>query len=141
MASGFNAFNALIDSTMDFVKEHIANGGKPDVNVFWNYLGLLQKRGLSMGNDFAEFSARLFDAMIDYQKAAASTTGMENKLIEITKIMLDFIKDTKGTGNWNDFKRLLSDKQIELGQEYIQYVKRVIESVHSIYSRHMVVFF
>ncbi|MBF0517751.1 MAG: hypothetical protein HQK97_11665 [Nitrospirae bacterium] len=87
MASGFNAFNALIDSTMDFVKEHIANGGKPDVNVFWNYLGLLQKRGLSMGNDFAEFSARLFDAMIDYQKAAASTTGMENKLIEITKIM------------------------------------------------------
>lgn len=134
MASGFNE---LIDATMNFVKERFGQPSYDGVNIFWDYLSLLQNRGLAMGNDFAEFSARILDAMIEYQKATASTTGMENKLIEITQVMLDFIKDSKGTGNWNDFLSQLTDKQIKLSEEYTQYIKRVIEAVHTIYSYHI----
>ncbi|MBF0487401.1 MAG: hypothetical protein HQK98_04505 [Nitrospirae bacterium] len=131
MASGFND---LIDSTMNFVKEQFGQTGQPSVNVFWDYLTLLQNRGFAMSNDFTEFTSRVLEAMIDYQKATASTSGMETQLIEITQVMLDFIKDSKGTGNWNDFMSQLADKQIQLTDEYTQYIKRVIEAVHTVYS-------
>ncbi|MCG6553879.1 MAG: hypothetical protein L7F77_16265 [Candidatus Magnetominusculus sp. LBB02] len=134
MASGFNE---LIDATMDFVREQFEKAGNQSVNIFWDYLSLLQNKGLDMGNDFAEFSSEVLDAMIEYQRAAISTAGIESKLKEINEFMLEFIKENKGKGNWNDFLNQLADKQLQLNNEYTQYVKRVIESVHKIYSYHI----
>ncbi|MBF0319831.1 MAG: hypothetical protein HQL01_08535 [Nitrospirae bacterium] len=132
-----SAFNDLIDSTMDFVKSQFGQFGQigqPGVNYFWDYLNLLQNKGFTMSNDFMEYTTRVLNAMINYQKAAASTSGMETQLAEITQLMLDFIKDTKGKGDWNDFLVQLGEKQLQFADEYTQYVKRVIEAVHTIYS-------
>jgi hypothetical protein len=132
-----SAFNELIDSTMDFVRAQFGQFGQMGQtggNVFWDYLTLLQNRGFTMSNDFMEYTTNVLNAMINYQKAAASTSGMETQLTEITRLMLDFIKETKGRGDWNDFLAQLGDKQLQFTEEYTQYVKKVIEAVHTIYS-------
>lgn len=134
MASALPEFDELIDSMMSFVKEQFDFASHEGVNAFWDYLSLLQNRGFTMSSDFAAFSTRILEAMIEYQKAASYTSGIENKFIEITQFLLDFIGDSKGTGNWDDFLKQLSKKKIELTDEYIAYIKRVIEAIHTMYS-------
>ncbi|MEO5357661.1 MAG: hypothetical protein H7844_10235 [Nitrospirae bacterium YQR-1] len=127
-------FNDLIDMTVSFAEKF--SRGWLDATYLDLFLEM-EKKGFLLSRDLKEYSTSVADAVIAFQKSLLNTNGLEGKAAEINAKVIEYMKSSNGKidlAAWEKFSLEMKKTYAGLSKESMDYMKKAMEAVTSIYS-------